>query len=211
MGRTLGPVCRLCRREGIKLMLKGSRCESAKCPMEKPSRNMPPGQSRAFRRGQASEYGKRLRETQKVKRYYGLFDRQFRRYLDEAQHSAENTGRALLALLERRLDNVVCKLGMSPSRKSARIAIAHRHFTVNGRIVNRPGYLVRAGDLIVVNKREASQNLVKAVIGADENRPVQQWLRLEPQSLSGTVVALPSREDVQIPVEDHLIVEFCSR
>jgi small subunit ribosomal protein S4 len=204
-------MCRLCRREGIKLMLKGSRCESAKCPMEKPSRNMPPGQAKAFRRGQASEYGKRLRETQKVKRYYGLFDTQFRLYFNRAQHSPENTGQALLTLLERRLDNVVCKLGMAPSRKSARIAIGHGHFIVNGKAVNKPTYSVRVGDRIAVSKRERSQKLVRSIVEQDANRVVQPWLKMDNAALAGSVASLPSRDDVQIPVEEQLIVEFCSR
>jgi small subunit ribosomal protein S4 len=192
-------------------MLKGTRCETAKCPMEKQERSLPPGQSRSMRRGQASEYGKRLRETQKVKRYYGLFDRQFRRYVEKAQHSAENTGRALLGLLERRLDNVICKLGMAPSRKAARIAIAHNHFTVNGARVNKPSYLVRVGDQVAVRDREASRKMVRGLVDADPNRAVQPWLKLDTAGLAGSVVALPTRDDVQIPVEEQLIVEFCSR
>lgn len=211
MGRNLGPVCRMCRREGIKLMLKGSRCESAKCPMEKPSRNAPPGAGRAFRRGTASEYGKRLRETQKVKRYYGLWDKQFRRYFDRAQHSAENTGTALLGLLERRLDNVVCKLGFAPSRKAARIAIGHKHFTVNGQPLNKPGYLIKVGDRICVHKRERSQKLIRSFVDADASRAIQPWLKLDVAKLEAIVEALPSRDDVQIPVEEQLVIEFCSR
>ncbi len=201
----------MCRREGIKLMLKGSRCESAKCPMEKPSRNAPPGAGRAFRRGTNSEYGKRLRETQKVKRYYGLWDKQFRRYFERSQHSTENTGIALLGLLERRLDNVVCKLGFSPSRKAARIAIGHNHFMVNGQRVNKPGYLVRVGDKVTVQKREASQKYVRAFFDLDPNRAVQPWLRLDSAKLEATVEAMPARDDVQIPVEEQLVIEFCSR
>ncbi len=192
-------------------MLKGTRCESAKCPMEKPSRNVPPGGQRSFRRRQASEYGKRLRETQKVKRYYGLFDKQFRRCLALAQRSKENTGQALLGLLERRLDNVVCKLGMSPSCKAARISVGHNHFTVNGKRVNKPGYLVHVGDTISVRDRPASQKMVRAACESDAGRLVQPWLKLEASKLEGTVLALPSRDDVQIPVEEQLVVEFYSR
>lgn len=211
MSRYIGPVCRMCRREGIKLMLKGTRCETAKCPMEKPSRNTPPGSQKSFRRGQASEYGKRLRETQKVKRYYGLFTKQFRQYFRAAARTHENTGQALLSLLERRLDNVVCKVGFAASRKAARVSIGHQHFTVNGRVVNKPGYLVRAGDTVSVRPRIASQNLVKSIIGEDGHRTVQPWLSLDTAKLSARVVALPSREDVQIPVEEQLVIEFCSR
>lgn len=201
----------MCRREGIKLMLKGTRCETAKCPMERPSRNTPPGAARAFRRGTSSEYGKRLRETQKVKRYYGLWDKQFRLVFDRAQHTSENTGVALLQLLERRLDNVVCKLGFAPSRRAARIAIAHNHFMVNGRRASKPGQLVKPGDRISVNRRETSQKYVRAFVDADPNRAVQPWLKLDAAKLEATVEALPSRDDVQIPVEEQLVIEFCSR
>jgi small subunit ribosomal protein S4 len=211
MGRDLEPACRKCRREGIKLMLKGSRCETAKCPMEKPSRNMPPGGQRAFRRRQSSEYGKRLRETQKVKRYYGLFDRQFRRYLVRAQRSRENTGRALLGLLERRLDNVIYKLGMSPSRKAARVSIGHNHFLVNGARLNKPGYLVNVGDSITVRSGQRSQKMVRGACEMDESRPMQPWLKLDRTKLEGNVLAMPSRDDVQIPVEEQLVIEFYSR
>lgn len=201
----------MCRREGIKLMLKGSRCESAKCPMEKQSRNLPPGSAKRIRRSKGSEYGKRLREKQKVKRYYGLFEKQFRRYFTKAQHARANTGEALLGLLERRLDNVVCKLGFESSRPSARISIAHKHFTVNGKWVNKPGYLVKKGDVVGVYKRDSSKKLVRSLLDADPNRPVQAWLKLDPAALTGEVVALPTRDDVQIPLEEQLVVEFCSR
>lgn len=201
----------MCRREGIKLMLKGWRCESAKCPMEKQSRNLPPGASRTFRRAKGTEYGKRLREKQKVKRYYGLFEKQFRRYFARAQRSRDNTGEVLLGLLERRLDNVVCKLGFGASRKAARIAIAHKHFTVNGKRVNKPGYLVKKGDVVGVRKGETSEKLVRGLLDSDAARPVQAWLKLDTAALTGQVVALPSRDDVQIPVEEQLVVEFCNR
>ncbi|MBN2563116.1 MAG: 30S ribosomal protein S4 [Phycisphaerae bacterium] len=211
MARDLGPCCRKCRREGIKLMLKGNRCESAKCPMEKPSRNAPPGGAKAFRRRQSSEYGKRLRETQKVKRYYGLFDRQFRTCFRKAQRSRENTGEVLLSLLERRLDNVVCKLGYAPSRKAARVEIGHGHFTVNDARVDKPGYLVSVGDRIGVRKREASQKIVRSQLELDPNRLVQPWLKLDDKAMEGGIVAMPTRDDVQIPVEEQLVIEFCSR
>lgn len=192
-------------------MLKGSRCESAKCPMERQDRNMPPGMAKAFRRTKGTEYGKRLREKQKVKRYYGLFEKQFRKYFAMAQHSKANTGEALMTILERRLDNVVCKLGFAPSRKASRVAIVHNHFTVNGIRVNRPSYLVKAGDVIGVRNREGSRKMVKARLEGENPPPVQPWLNLDVQRMEGKVVALPSREDVQIPVEEQLVVEFCSR
>lgn len=201
----------MCRREGVKLMLKGMRCESAKCPMEKQSRNLPPGASRTFRRAKGTEYGKRLREKQKVKRYYGLFEKQFRLYFERAQRSRENTGEVLLGLLERRFDNVVCKLGFGASRKSARIAIIHNHFVINGKRVNKPGYLVKKGDVIAVRKRDRSEKMVRGLLDADQNRPVQAWLKIEAAQMTGEILALPTRDDIQIPVEEQLVVEFCNR
>ncbi len=171
----------------------------------------PPGGARRFRRRQGSEYGKRLRETQKVKRYYGLFDRQFRRYFARSQRSRQNTGEALLCVLERRLDNVICKLGFAPSRKAARAAIAHNHFMVNGTRVNKASYLIKVGDRIGVRSRDPSQKMIRSRLEEDANQPVQPWLRLDPKVPEGSVVALPSRDDVQIPVEEQLVVEFCSR
>jgi small subunit ribosomal protein S4 len=191
-------------------MLKGRRCETAKCPMEKQWRNFPPGMHQ-FRRAKGSEYAKRLREKQKVKRYYGVLERQFRLYFAKAQRSSHNTGVALLTLLERRLDNVVHKLNFATSRKSSRQIIAHGHIRVNGRAVDRPSFLVRPGDRVSVKPRETSQKLVKSALEADPNRPIQPWLRLDGERLEGVVAALPGREDVQIPVEENLIVEICSR
>ncbi len=210
MSRELGPACRKCRREGIKLMLKGSRCETAKCAMEKQWRNFPPGMH-PYRRTKGSEYARRLREKQKVKRYYGLLERQFRRYFDLASRSTQNTGVALLTMLERRLDNAVYKANFAPSHKSARQTIVHGHLEVNGRTVDRPGYLLKAGDRITVRDREASQKLVRAALEGAPNRSIQPWLRLDANKLEVVVEALPGRDDVQIPVEENLIVEFCSR
>jgi small subunit ribosomal protein S4 len=209
MGRLLGPACRNCRREGIKLMLKGVRCETAKCPMEREYRNNPPGMH-LWRRGKSSEYGVRLREKQKVKRYYGLLERQFRLVFARAEKSAENTGVALLRLLERRLDNAVFKAGFAISRKTARQAICHGHIMVNGRRVDRPGYLVQQGDRLSVRGREKSRNYVIDQIGEDP-RQVQSWLQVDPKKPEAVVIALPGRDDVNIPVEEQLIVEFCSR
>lgn len=209
MGRYLGPVCRLCRREGIKLMLKGARCESAKCAMERQWRNRPPGMH-AWRRRKAGDYGLRLREKQKVKRYYGVFERQFMIYFRMAERMKVNTGDALLGLLERRLDNVVWKLGFAPSHRSARVAIAHGHLYVNGRRVNRSSYLVQQGDRISVKLSERSQKFIRQSLG-EGGAAVQSWLQVDGQTLEGTVAALPTREDVQIPVEEQLIIEMCSR
>lgn len=209
MGRYIGPVCRLCRREGIKLMLKGTRCESAKCPMERQWRSHPPGRQ-SWRRRRASNYGVRLREKQKVKRYYGLFERQFKRYFLLASHAPGNTGEELLCLLERRLDNVVWKLGFAPSHSSSRQAIVQGHITVNGRKLDRPSYRVNSGDLIQVRDRERSKNYIRTLLG-ESPPPLQPWLERDAKKLEGRVTSLPTREHVQIPVEEQLIVEMCSR
>ena len=207
MARYIGPVCRLCRREGIKLMLKGARCESAK---ERQWRNKPPGMHSWRRRRKVSAYGVRLREKQKVKRYYGVLERQFSIYFRMAERSKGNTGEALLSVLERRLDNVVWKLGFAPSHRAARVTIVHGHIHVNGRRVNRPGYLVQAGDALSVKPSERSQKFIRESVG--EGGPsVQAWLQLDATKLEGNVLALPTRDDVQIPVEEQLIIEMCSR
>lgn len=210
MGRYIGPVCRLCRREGIKLMLKGMRCETAKCAMERQWRNSPPGMHSTWRRRKTSGYGVRLREKQKVKRYYGVFERQFIIYFRMAERARVNTGDALLSLLERRLDNVVWKLGFAPSHRAARQTISHGHMYVNGRRLNRPGYLVKKGDRITVKPSDRSQKFIRATLG-DQGPTVQPWLQMDPKLLEATVAGLPTREDVQIPVEEQLIIEMCSR
>jgi len=210
MGRSLGPVCRQCRREGIKLMLKGTRCETAKCPMEKQNRNKPPGMH-SWRRGRLSDYGVRLREKQKVKRYYGVLEKQFRIYYSQAVTQKANTGQALLSLLERRLDNVIFKMNLTPSRRQARQIISHGHILVNGHKVDISSYQVKQGDKVTVKAVEKAQKLIKANLELDANAPVQSWLQFDPANLEGTVVSLPTRDDVQIPVEEQLIVEFCSR
>jgi len=191
-------------------MLKGARCETAKCPMERQWRNNPPGQHN-WRRRRASEYGIRLREKQKVKRYYGVFERQFIRYFKAAERQKTSTGAALLSLLERRLDNVVYKLGMAPSRAAARLTIGHGHVYVNGRRVNRPSLLVKAGDKISIKPSDKSQNLIRARLEELGEPSLQNWLSLDIPKLEGSVLAMPSRDDVMIPVEDNLIVELCSR
>jgi small subunit ribosomal protein S4 len=208
MARYIGPVCRLCRREGLKLMLKGVRCETAKCAMERQWRSQPPGMH-AWRRRKAGDYGVRLREKQKVKRYYGVLERQFSLYFRMAERATGNTGEALLSLLERRLDNVVWKLGFAPSHKAARQAIVHGHIYVNGRRLNRPSYLVSQGDRITVKPSERSKGYIRQALG--DGVTVQPWLQVDAQTLEGVVTALPTREDVQIPVEEQLIIEMCSR
>ena len=164
----------------------------------------------AWRRRKAGDYGIRLREKQKVKRYYGVLDRQFMLYFRQAERTKASTGEALLSLLERRLDNVVHKLGFAPSRRAARSAVAHGHIHVNGRRVSCPSFIVSQGDRIAVKPTERSRNFIRMALG-EGAPPVQAWLQLDPQNMEGTVAALPTREDVQIPVEEQLIIEMCSR
>jgi len=210
MGRYLGSSCKYCRREGVKLMLKGIRCETAKCPVEKKQRHLAPGMH-GWRRGRASEYGVRLREKQKVKRYYGLLERQFIRYFHKVERMKGNTGEILLQLLERRLDNVVYKLNFAPSRKAARQLISHGHIYVNGRKVNIGDYTTGVGDKITVKGSEKSVKKVKQQLESNPNFTTQSWLQLDREKVQATIVALPTRDDVQIPVEEQLVVEFCSR
>ena len=210
MGRYLGSKCKLCRREGMKLMLKGIRCETAKCPIEKKQRNLAPGMH-GWRRGRNSEYGIRLREKQKIKRYYGLLNSQFMRYFHKAERMKGNTGETLLQLLERRLDNVVYKLNFAPSRRAARILISHGHIYLNGRKVNISDYTTKIGDRITVKKSDKSKKQIKEQLKVNPNFTTQAWLQLDKDEPEATIVALPGRDDIQIPVEEHLVVEFCSR
>lgn len=191
-------------------MLKGIRCETAKCPVEKKQRNLAPGMH-GWRRGRASEYGVRLREKQKIKRYYGLMEKQFARCFRRAERSKGNTGEALLQLLERRLDNVVYKLNFAPSRKAARQLIAHGHIYVNGHKVNTSDYTTKIGEKITVKKSDRSLKHIKEQLETNPNFTTQNWLQLSREKPEATIVALPTREDVQIPVEEQLVVEFCSR
>jgi len=191
-------------------MLKGVRCETAKCPVEKKRRNLAPGMH-GWRRGRASEYGDRLREKQKVKRYYGLLERQFMRYFHKAERTRGNTGEILLQLLERRLDNVVYKLNFAPSRKAARQLISHGHIHVNGRKVNIPDYTTKVGDNITAKDSEKSVKKIKQQLESNPNFTTQSWLQLDRAKTEATIVGLPTRDDVQIPVEEQLVVEFCSR
>ena len=194
----------------MKLMLKGVRCETAKCPIEKKQRNVGPGMH-GWRRGRASEYAVRLREKQKVKRYYGLMERQFMRCFHEAERMKGNTGETLLQLLERRLDNVVYKLNFAPSRKAARQLISHGHIYVNGHKVSASVYTTKVGDRIKIKGSEKSLKKVKKQLESNPNYVTQSWLQLDRETPEATVVALPARDDVQIPVEEQLVVEFCSR
>jgi len=210
MGRYLGPSCKQCRREGMKLFLKGAKCETAKCQVEKRQRNLTPGMH-GWRRTRLSEYGVRLREEQKVKRFYGVFERQFVRYFHEAVRLKGNTGENLLQLLERRLDNVVYKLNFAASRKGARQLISHGHIYVNGRKVDVSDFTIKVGDKIEVKNSDKSVKRIKQQLESNPNFTTQTWLQLDRDKPMATVVGLPAREDVQIPIEEQLVVEFCSR
>ncbi|MGD0552009.1 MAG: 30S ribosomal protein S4 [Sedimentisphaerales bacterium] len=210
MGRYLGSSCKNCRRQGIKLMLKGGRCETAKCPVEKKQKNLAPGMH-GWRRGRPSEYGVRLHEKQKVKRYYGIWERQFIRYFHEAERMKGNTGQMLLQLLERRLDNVVYKLNFAPSRKAARQLVTHGHILVNAHKVDLPDFSLDVGDKITVKSSEKSVKEIKQQLSLNPNFTTQGWLQLDRDKPEATIVAVPTRDDVQIPVEEQLVVEFCSR
>jgi len=211
MARYIGPVCKLCRREGEKLYLKGERCFTPKCAIEK--RNQPPGQhgaSRTFRR-KASDYGVQLREKQKARRIYGVLERQFRRYYADAARRSGVTGAALLQYLESRLDNVVYRLGFASSRKQARQLISHGHFTVNGKKVTVASYMVKPGDVVAV-----AQGSRKSPYFADLEKELKSartpsWLAVNAQQLSGNVLNLPSREQIDTPLKENLIIEFYSR
>jgi small subunit ribosomal protein S4 len=201
-------VCRLCRRDGLKLFLKGTRCDTPKCAIER--RENPPGMQQQ-RRGKLTDYGQHLREKQKVKHYYGVLERQFRRYFEDAERGKGNTGDTLMTLLERRLDNVVHRLGFGQSRAQARQIICHGHITVNGRKVDIPSYQVRLGDVIRVKNRAKSLDLVRASL-AESTRELPDFLsRSDSQIPEGIVSRLPAADDVSIPVQTQLIVELCSR
>jgi small subunit ribosomal protein S4 len=210
MGRYIGPSCRVCRREGMKLFLKGMKCETAKCQVERRQRSLAPGMH-GWRRGRLSEYGVRLREKQKIKRYYGVYEQQFMRFFREASRLKGNTGENLLQLLERRLDNVIYKLNFAGSRKAARQLITHGHIHVNGRKVDIGDYIINIGDKIAVKDSEKSLKRIRQQLESNPNFTIQGWLQLDRDKPAATVVALPARTDVQIPVEEHLVVEFCSR
>jgi small subunit ribosomal protein S4 len=207
MARHLDSVCKLCRREGIKLYLKGSRCDSPKCAIER--RNIPPGMH-GYRRGKPSEYGLRLREKQKLKRFYGVFERQFRRYFQLASRSPENTGEMLLSIMERRLDNVIYRLGFTPSRASARQLVGHGHVTVNGKACNIPSLLLKAGDTVAIKNRPRSLQLVKLTL-QQSPPPVPDYLELtSTEPPEGRLLRLPSRADVDPHIQEireQLIIE----
>ena len=209
MARYIGPVCRLCRREGMKLFLKGERCYTDKCAIEK--RNVPPGQHGRSRKAKIVGYGIQLREKQKVKRTYGVLENQFRRYFEAADRQKGITGTLLLQMLERRLDNVVYRLGFATSRAQARQLVRHGHFTVNGRKVDIPSFAVRQGDLVAVGSASASNPSIQHAMGEVKGRGIPEWLLFDPSALSGRVSQLPTREQIGLPVQEQLIVELYSK
>ena len=207
MARYTGPVCRLCRREGTKLYLKGDKCFTDKCPVSR--RPFPPGQPGQGRR-KLSEYGVQLREKQKMRRTYGVMEAQFRRYFEKAERQKGVTGTALAQLLERRLDNVVYRLGLASSRPEARQLVRHGHFLVNGKKVDIPSYSTRVGDVVEV--RESSRQKGHFAATREETgRGVPAWLEADLPNLKGTVLRLPNREEIDVPVQDQLVVELYSR
>ena len=208
MARYTGPVCRLCRRDGMKLFLKGNRCDTPKCAFER--REAPPGHH-VGRRSKPTDYGIHLREKQKVKHCYGVLERQFRRYFSHAEKSKGNTGDTLMSLLERRLDNIVHRLGFGLSRNQARQMICHGHITINGHRVNVPSYEVRVGDVIRVKNRAKSLDLIRAS-KAEVSRDIPDFLSVAETDIpEGVMGRLPGAEDVSLPVRTQLIVELCSR
>jgi len=209
MARYLGAVCRLCRREGMKLFLKGERCYTDKCAIEK--RNVPPGQHGRARKAKMVGYGVQLREKQKVKRTYGILENQFRRYFEAADRQKGITGQLLLQMLERRLDNVVYRLGFATSRPQARQLVRHGHFTVNGRKVDIPSFAVRLGDTIAVRSTSATNATIQHATEEVKGRGVPEWLLLDLGALSGRISTLPTREQINLPVEEQLIVELYSK
>ncbi len=209
MSKNYGPSCRICRREGAKLFLKGTKCSSEKCPFNK--RDYSPGQH-GQRKGKLSNYGIQLREKQKVKRIYGILERQFRFYFSKAERSRGVTGEKLLEFLERRMDNVLYRLGIAASRAQARQMVRHNFVYVNQRRVNLPNFMVKKGDVVEIkSKKEATLNRLKQNLESVKDRGVPAWLNFEANSFKATVIDLPKREDVAFPIEEQLIVELYSK
>ncbi|MCK5128000.1 MAG: 30S ribosomal protein S4 [candidate division Zixibacteria bacterium] len=208
MARYTDANCKLCRREGEKLFLKGSRCLSEKCAFER--RGYAPGQHGNNMRRKTSEYGLQLREKQKVRRIYGVLEAQFKNYFEKADRKKGITGENLLQFLECRLDNVVYRLGFAPSRKAARQLVRHRHFTVNGRIVDIPSYSVRPSDLIKVKDKSKSLDLIHSALKDSRGEEIA-WLRLNKASLEGELLEVPKRDEIMIPAQEQLIVELYSK
>ena len=208
MARYKDEQCRICRREGQKLFLKGARCYTDKCSIAR--RNYAPGQH-GQKKKKLSEYGTQLREKQKTKAYYGVAEKQFRNYFTMAENKRGVTGECLLQILESRLDNVVYRLGFGSSRAQARLMITHGHFEVNGKKVDIPSYLVKPGDVVAVREIRKDNKTIKANVEENASRPVPEWLEKDNKTLSGKVVRLAAREEIDLPIEEHLIVELYSK
>jgi small subunit ribosomal protein S4 len=209
MARYTGAVCRLCRREETKLFLKGERCYTDKCAFDR--RGYPPGQHGQRRRRKPSDYGEQLREKQKVKRMYGLAEKQFKNYFFRANQMKGVTGENLLILLERRLDNVIYRLGLAGNRSEARQLLLHRHFTVNGKRVNIPSFLIDQGDVVEVREPSRKVARISEALSGLDRRGLPAWLELEKENYKGKIVTLPTREDIVTPIREQLIVELYSK
>ena len=209
MARYIGPVCRLCRREGMKLFLKGERCYTEKCAIEK--RNLPPGQHGKLRKAKLVGYGLQLREKQKVKRIYGVLENQFRRYFEAAERQRGITGETLLQLLERRLDNVIYRVGFATSRAQARQLVRHGHFTVNDKKVDVPSYSLKAGDIVAVRSGSGENTAIQHAMEEVKGRGIPAWIEFDASKLSGRIASLPTREQINLPVQEQLIVELYSK
>ena len=208
MARYTDAVCRQCRREGQKLFLKGDRCYTGKCGVTR--RAYAPGQHGQGRK-KPSEYGIQLREKQKARRFYGVLESQFEKYFEMANKQKGVTGENLLRILESRLDNVVYRLGFAMSRREARQMVTHRHFSVNGRCVNIPSFLVKAGDVVEMRPKSKQKDRFKTTLEGNASRPAPRWLDLDRDNFSAKIVTLPAREEIDLPIEEHLIVELYSK
>lgn len=208
MARYLGAQCRICRRETEKLFLKGDRCYTEKCAVER--RQYPPGQH-GQRRSKLSDYGIQLREKQKVRKIYGILERQFRRYFHIAEKKKGVTGELLLQLLETRLDNTVHRMGFAPNRVSARQLVSHYHFLVNGKKVNIPSYILQIGDIVEVKEASRDMEIIKKSLSKVEQRGIPSWVEIDFQNFKGKVLQIPTREEIQLPAREQLIVELYSK
>ncbi len=209
MARYTDARCKLCRREGTKLFLKGERCNSAKCAFEK--RSYPPGERGKEINRKPSGYAIHLREKQKVRRIYGILERQFRGYFEKASRMKGVTGENLLALLERRLDNIIFRLGIAPSRSAARQLVGHKHFLVNGQMVNIPSYLIKPGDVIKVKDKSKENVTIKESLDKNKSRQLVSWLEYDEASMSGSLLSIPTRDTIGLPINEQLIIELYSK
>lgn len=208
MAKYTGPACRQCRREGVKLFSKGERCYTEKCALNR--RSTAPGQHGAARK-KIGEYGLQLREKQKAKRYYGIQEKQFRNYFENAAAQEGQAGENLLTMIERRFDNVVFRMGMGESRRDARQLIVHGHFLINGKKADIPSMMIKVGDVISIREASRKSEKIKSLVENLDNRQVPAWLTVDKENVTATVIALPKREDIDFPFEEHLIVELYSK